>query len=143
MIKQDNTTIERKIVMKNSIMIVFHYAIIVSLFAKGLSAMNQNSLEVIDFFNLIGLVIFMIFIIKSIIQPYVVIESDILTIYRDYFKKEVFSLQEIKGLEIAHTPFSSSFFILKGNRKVKINSYALKKSDVNILLKMFTIHRCS
>lgn len=127
-----------QIVMKRNILLVFNYAVFLALFLKGISTIDYESLIFIDFVNIIGAVIFVVLIIKSFIEPYLIITGDVIKINREYFKQDELNLGDIYHLEVNEALFSSSYFILKDGRKVKINSFALRKED-----KLFLEHKFS
>jgi hypothetical protein len=122
-----------QIVMKRNILLVVNYSVFLALFLTGISTINFESLIFIDFVNVVGAVIFLVLIVKSFIEPYLILTGDEIKINREYFKQDKLNIRDIDHLEVNETPFSSSYFLLKNGNKIKINSFALRKEDKQFL----------
>jgi hypothetical protein len=124
--------------MNRSIWIAINYTLFLSLFLNALSSMNFDSLFFIDYINITGAFIFLSLIIKSLIEPYIIINEHFLQINREHFKKEKIDIQNIRCLENNEASFSSSYFLLQDGKKVKINPFALRKKDRHFLMSKFS-----
>jgi hypothetical protein len=125
-------------VMRRSALLIVNYAITLVIFIRGISKINVTAFEFIDVVNLIGALVFVILIIKSLIEPYIVIVNKTIRISRDHFKKETFKIEDVIDLEISDSPFSRSFFLLNEGEKVKFNSFAIGKEDRQLLIHRFS-----
>jgi hypothetical protein len=76
----------KQIKMYKNILAIMSYLLFVLLFGKSLDSINPNNLEFIDIINIIGTTAFSVIFVKSILSPYLVINSNEVIIRRDYFK---------------------------------------------------------
>jgi hypothetical protein len=115
----------------------------VLLFGKTLGSIYLNNLEFIDIINVIGTVAFSLMFVKSLLSPYLVVNSKEIIIRRHYLKKVSIQKDNIEDFIDVSTPFSSSYFLTKDNEKIKFNSFALKSKDRELLLQEFSKERIS
>jgi hypothetical protein len=130
-----------KIKMYKNILATMSCLLFVLLFGKTIDSINPNNLEFIDIINVIGTIAFSVIFVKSLVSPYLVLNSNELIIKRDYFKNVSIQKDNIEDYIDGGTPFSSSYFLLKDNEKIKFNSSALKSKDRELLLQEFSRER--
>jgi hypothetical protein len=131
----------KQIKMYKNILAIMSYLLFVLLFGKSLDSINPNNLEFIDIINIIGTTAFSVIFVKSILSPYLVINSNEVIIRRDYFKNVSIKKDTIEDYIEGNTPFSSSYFLTKDNEKIKFNSAAIKSKDRELLLQEFSKER--
>lgn len=122
-----------KKVIKKNILGLSGYLMLEALFLKGISHIDFDKLEFIDMFNILGAIIVFILIIKSLLYPYVIIENGYVRIFRDYFYKENFKVDDIVTLHLSDSFFSKSNFQLKNNKKIKFDSFSISKENLDFL----------
>ena len=126
---------ERTVIKKNILGIV-SYLVLEALFLKAISHIDFDKLEFIDVFNIIGAVVVIVLVLKSVFLPYMVIENGSISILRDYFYRETFRIDEVVALNIESSPFSKSNFELKNTKKVKFDSFTISNENLNYLKRL-------
>jgi len=127
-----------QIKMYKNILASLTYLIYISLFARAVSYVDINNLQIIDVINVFGVIAFFVIFIKSLISPYLVLTTRELIIKKDYFKNIRIPRDKIEGYNEGAKVFSSSYFVTTDNKKIKFNSSALKEKDRKMLLNLFS-----
>lgn len=131
----DSRCMKRKIIKKN-ILGIISYLVLESLFLRAISHIDFDRLEFIDVFNITGAAVLIVLILKAIFFPYMVIENGSIRILRDYLYKESFNLEDIARVNIESSPFSKSNFELKNSKKIKFDSFAISRDNLDYLRKL-------
>jgi hypothetical protein len=69
-----------QIKMYENILAIMSYLLFVLLFGKTLDSINPINVEIIDIINIIGTTIFSVIFVKSLLSPYLVINSNTLSL---------------------------------------------------------------
>lgn len=103
-------------------------------FIRPLSSLDFETLKFMDFVNISLLIGLLMIFLRVISRPYYMeLGLHNIKIYRDLFYVTVVPKKDIERYEIAYSPFSSTYFLLKNGSKVKFNAYALSNKSMNIL----------
>lgn len=122
----------RKVIKKN-ILGIMSYAVLEGLFLKAISHIDFDSLEFIDVFNIVGAFVVLILALKAIFFPYIIVESGSISIHRDYFSRDHLRIEDIIKIDIKDGGFSKSNFVLKDNKKIRFDSFAISRKNLDYL----------
>lgn len=124
--------------MRHSFMIILNYAIILSLFVRGIYRVNLRAVELIDGVNFLGTLILITLLLHTLFRPYLIISEDKLTIFKSPFRKKIIDITRIENINASTSPFGRSYFILNDGTKIGFNRFALRHKDLAFLEKEFT-----
>lgn len=78
------------------------------------------------FFKFIVIPINVLVTIRIVIRSnYIEAKNGRVTIYREFFTKDSFLIDEIEKVELSASPFSKSFFVLKNGTKISFNDFTI------------------
>lgn len=74
-------------------------------------------------------------LIRLILKPnYIVVKDSILTICKDFFTEESFSVDKLVRIEISGTPFKNSFFVLDNHSRYEFNYFYVSDPSFKVLV---------
>src|SRR5690606_3373135 len=123
--------------IRKNIQGILSYVVLEALFVRGASHIDINALEAIDVVNLFGIVVVFVLILRSLFYPYIIVTEGSIQIIRDFFYRDNVVINEVVGIFVAYSPFTKSYFQLKDGKKVKFDSFFLKRDDADFLKRMF------
>lgn len=78
--------------------------------------------------------LFVLMLIGRLVRSnYITVEGDWVTINRDFFRRTTFSLQELDQIALYYSPFASSYFQFKDDKKIKFDIHQITKAEADKL----------
>lgn len=119
--------------MKTSILGIFGYLAFTALIARSVFKIDYDNIIFIDVINVLLLIVFILMIIRRIIYPYILINETSITIYRDFFFKEIIPIKNISEVSIKSGFFTKSYFKLVNGKEVKFDDSPLSEGNIKKL----------
>ncbi|MEM6734427.1 MAG: hypothetical protein AAF620_00010 [Bacteroidota bacterium] len=117
--------------LRRNILSYLSYAVLISLFCNAITKINFESLEIIDFVNIFGLVFIFASLIWILIHHnFIVIDHKQITIYKDFFRITRIAIADIDKVEESVGIVSNTNFHLKNGKKEKFTNSNLKSKDL-------------
>ncbi len=112
----------------------FSIVILILLIANSLRNIEWNHLKFINYVNIFLLVyVVLIFIRILIYHNYIKVSGDKIIIYNAMSFAKEFGIHDVAELKISPNIFSSSYFLLKSGKNVRLDALSLRKKDIEKL----------
>jgi len=122
-------------VRRSSIVYLIYSLAVLAIFWRGFYSVAERTFLENFFLKALLFPLSVTLLIRLILKPnYIIVRNSRLTICRDFFTEESFSVNNLVRIEISSSPFKNSFFVLDNHSRYEFNYFYVSDITFKILI---------